>query len=117
MKVIAFLLFLSSLLLSCGSGGEKRRITLQVQDSIIALGDTFHAEIHVLDTAARFQQFFVIQSGDTARLPVTPNWKVCLLQVIGQRLGPRTMKGFARIEHSDSTVVFIEPFQVTFHVE
>jgi len=117
MKVIVVLLILSTLFLSCGSGGEQRRITLQVQDSIIDLGDTFHAEIHVLDTAARFQQFFVIQYGDTIRLPVTPDWKIGLLQVIGQRHGPRTMRGFAHVEHSDSTIVFIEPFQVTFHVE
>lgn len=102
---------------SCDPSQVKRRTSVVVEDSTIAVGDRFRATIHVLDTAARFQQFFVVEKEDTFRLPVSRNWKVGLLDVPGQQRGPRTISGFSRIEYSDSTIFFIEPFEVTFHVE
>lgn len=108
---------LIALVISCGRNEVASRTSVFVVDSTLAVGDTFHASIHVLDTAARFQQFFVIEDEDTFRLPVTRNWKVGLLEVLCQQKGTRTINGFSRIEHSDSTIFFIEPFHLTFNVE
>jgi hypothetical protein len=117
MRMLVLTAVLTGLALACGGSGSGKRTSIVVKDSVVAVGDTFHAEIHVLDTAARFQQFFVVTETDTFRLPVTRNWKVGLLDVLGQHRGMRTINGFSRIEHADTTVVFVEPFQVTFNVE
>ncbi len=105
------------ILISCDRNELASRTSVVVEDSTLAVGDTFHASIYVLDTAARFQQFFVVENEDTFRLPVTRNWKVGLLEVLCQKKGRRTINGFSRIEHSDSTIFFIEPFHLTFNVE
>jgi hypothetical protein len=116
-KIIQLVLAGITTVSSCGTPTSSARTTIRILDSVLIAGDTFHAEIHVLDTAYRFQRFFVVEDHDTFRLPVTRDGKVGLLDMFCKNPGPRAIHGFTRIEYANPDSVAIERFDMNFTVK
>ena len=108
--------FISLFFYSCSIDNKPSSIKITTNRDTIALDDTLKANLYLDNYNQILPEFFIINKGDTFRIPFNDSTKSATFQAVGRQVGKLTYNGYA--EYIDkSKVSKKEDFVISFFVK
>ena len=109
-------IFISLFFYSCFVDTKPSSIKITTNRDTIALNDTLKANLYLDNYDQILPEFFIVNKGDTARIPFDDSTKCAIFQAVGRQVGKLTYNGY--VEYFDKFKVSKkENFVIAFFVK